>query len=175
MSTTFSDTASVWPFSFSFFLELFPSVILMPFMLHNSQDTSYPPAAGHDDSACWAAPLIVVWPWIVAKKRFTDSLALGVTSSTFNAAYALMVQHGVKSHATFSFQLPLKKNKMIIKSFSCVMQAWECSIHYAILCLHNWNNKLDQIILDKYANLWECNGRECVMLRICCLGGIFKA
>lgn len=63
--------------------------------------------------------MVVVRPRVVAQERLTDSLALCVTSSAFNAAHAEVIQHGVKSHP-FTFQLLKCKmvNVIPVLSFS---------------------------------------------------------
>lgn len=106
----------------------------LPSMLHNSEDACNPPAAGHDNSACRTAPLVVIWKWVVATKRLTDSLTVGVASSAFDAADALVVQHWVKSHATLSFQMVWVlwiEVRLSLRGWLCYIDFWGTSVSLA--------------------------------------------
>lgn len=54
--------------------------------------------AGHDDSAGYPAPAVVVGPGLEPAQGLTDPLALGVAPPALRTAHALVVQHGVKGH-----------------------------------------------------------------------------
>lgn len=54
--------------------------------------------AGHDDSAGYPAPAVVVGPGLEPAQGLTDPLALGVAPPALRTAHALVVQHGIKGH-----------------------------------------------------------------------------
>lgn len=69
--------------------------------LNNTQNACHPPATGHNDTAGYLAPSVVVRPGPVAAQRLADSLAVSVAAPAFWAADPLVVQHGVKGHGAF--------------------------------------------------------------------------
>lgn len=67
--------------------------------LHQAQNASYPPVAGHDHPADHPAASVVVGPHVGPPQGFADPLAVGVAAAALGAAHALVVQHGVDVHA----------------------------------------------------------------------------
>lgn len=78
--------------------------------LHQAQNASYPPVAGHDDPADHPAAPVVVGPHVGPPQWFADPLAVGVAAAALGAAHSLVVQHGVDVHvAPLALQASLRR------------------------------------------------------------------
>lgn len=79
--------------------------------LHQAQNASHPPVAGHDDPADHPAASVVVGPHVGPPEWFADPLAVGVAAAALGAAHALVVQHGVDVHAApLALQASLRRD-----------------------------------------------------------------
>lgn len=77
--------------------------------LHQAQDASDPPVAGHDDPADHPAASVVVGPHVGPPQWFADPLAVRVAATALGAAHALVVQqvHGAHVGVHLALQAPL--------------------------------------------------------------------
>lgn len=77
--------------------------------LHQAQDASDPPVAGHDDPADHPAASVVVGPHVGPPQWFADPLAVRVAAAALGAAHALVVQHVHGAHVGLhlALQAPL--------------------------------------------------------------------
>lgn len=66
--------------------------------LDEAHDAGHPPVAWHDDAAHLPTASVVVWPWLVATQRLTDTHAVCIATTALGAAHTCMVQHGVNIH-----------------------------------------------------------------------------
>ena len=80
--------------------------------LHQAQNASYPPVAGHDDPAGHPAAPVVVGPHVGPPQWFADPLAVRVAATALGAAHALVVQHVHAGHlaARLALQAPLRRD-----------------------------------------------------------------
>lgn len=80
--------------------------------LHQAQNASYPPVAGHDDPAHHPAASVVVGPHVGAPQWFADPLAVRVAAAALGTAHALVVQHAHAAHlaAHLALQAPLGRD-----------------------------------------------------------------
>lgn len=76
--------------------------------LHQAQNASYPPVAGHDDPADHPAASVVVGPHVGPPQWFADPLAVCVLAAALGTAHALVVQYVHAAH--LALQAPLRRD-----------------------------------------------------------------